>query len=61
LKPLNGERAFIPLVKYPAMTTPYKGKFLTNPGGLGGSGVGFVALEYPSLVSATGSNYDLVS
>ncbi|KAH7378616.1 hypothetical protein BKA64DRAFT_585572 [Cadophora sp. MPI-SDFR-AT-0126] len=61
LKPKLG-RAYIPLVKYPATTTPYKGIALTNPGGPGNSGVQFLeGYAIRLLVPVIGSNYDVVS
>jgi len=56
---LNGTRSFIPLVKRPATSTPYKGMMLTNPGGPGSAGVTFI-LHDPILANFA-LNYDLVS
>lgn len=51
----------MPLLKYPATATPYKGMVLTNPGGPGESGIEFLAENSALLAPIVGSNYDFVS
>lgn len=55
------DRAFVPIIKYPATTSPYKGMLISNPGGPGDSGVAFLRLSYQTLAQVVGSNYDIVS
>ena len=50
----------MPLLKYPATTTPYKGMVLINPGGPGESGVAVVYRAGETLSTVVGSNYDVV-
>lgn len=58
----NGTRAYVPLIKRPATTTPYKGLILTNPGGPGVSGIDNIISAVPlGVFDPVPSNYDLVS
>ncbi|KUJ23895.1 uncharacterized protein LY89DRAFT_572994 [Mollisia scopiformis] len=54
-------RSYIPIIRYAATTTPYKGIVLTNPGGPGGSGVEFLQEALGTGLQVVGTNYDLVS
>jgi pimeloyl-ACP methyl ester carboxylesterase len=48
------------MIKQPAVTAPYKGMLLMNPGGPGGSGL-YNTLIHPEIQEIAGLNYDLVS
>jgi pimeloyl-ACP methyl ester carboxylesterase len=60
LKPEQG-RSYIPIIKYPASTTPYKGMILANPGGPGDPGTSWIMQGAESVAGFLGTNYDLVS
>lgn len=57
----NGARAFVPLLKYPASTTPYKGMVMTNPGGPGLSAIDFLIQNAAASPPTIGTNYDVVA
>ncbi|CZR56074.1 uncharacterized protein PAC_05962 [Phialocephala subalpina] len=57
----NLGRSYVPIIRYAATTTPYKGMVLSNPGGPGGSGVAFLQEVIDLELQVVGSNYDLVS
>lgn len=54
-------RSYIPIIKYPATTTPYKGMILANPGGPGKSGTVWLSQTAERAAEILGLNYDLVS
>ncbi|KAE9364499.1 hypothetical protein N431DRAFT_355505 [Stipitochalara longipes BDJ] len=55
-----GARAFVPLIKISATTSPYKGMILTNPGGPGESAIDDFINNGVYEASIVGSNYDYV-
>lgn len=48
------------LIKIKATKAPFKGSVLTNPGGPGGSGVEFIALDGPSIRDDLGGHHDVI-
>jgi hypothetical protein len=57
----NGARAFVPLLKYPASTTPYKGMVMTSPGRPGLSAIDFLIQNAAASPPIIGTNYDVVA
>ncbi|KAK6499986.1 hypothetical protein TWF481_010343 [Arthrobotrys musiformis] len=61
LEPNNGLRSEIPIIKYPAdESDEYKGMILTNPGGPGFSGVGFLLNAATLIADLTGEGWDVI-
>lgn len=57
----SSARAYVPLLKILATTTPYKGLVLTNPGGPGESAIQDMINNGAYEASTVGSNYDYVA
>ncbi|KAK6515807.1 hypothetical protein TWF281_004397 [Arthrobotrys megalospora] len=61
LEPNNGLRSEIPIIKYPAnKSDEYKGIILTNPGGPGGLGIGFIFSSGAAIANFTGPGWDII-
>ncbi|KAK6331434.1 hypothetical protein TWF730_004516 [Orbilia blumenaviensis] len=61
LEPDNGLRSEIPIIKYPAKKSDeYKGIILTNPGGPGGLGIGFIFSNGAEIANFTGPGWDII-
>lgn len=59
-EPSNGRELELQLIKVQATKQPYKGSILTNPGGPGGSGVQYIAVEGPSIRDDFGGYHDVI-
>ncbi|RVD87262.1 uncharacterized protein DFL_001504 [Arthrobotrys flagrans] len=61
LEPKNGLRSEIPIIKRPAnKSDEYKGIILTNPGGPGGLGIGFIFNNGNEIANFTGPGWDII-
>jgi hypothetical protein len=58
--PEDGRSVDLQLIKIKATKEPFKGSVLTNPGGPGGSGVQYIALEGPSIRNELGGYHDVI-
>lgn len=56
----EGETLDLQLVRIKATKEPFKGSILTNPGGPGGSGVDWIAVDGPSIRDDLGGYHDVV-
>ncbi|KAH8646011.1 Alpha/Beta hydrolase protein [Tricladium varicosporioides] len=57
----DGSRAYLPILKVPATTKPYKGMIMTNFGGPGDSGVSTLKSQATFMTQIVGNNYDIVA
>jgi pimeloyl-ACP methyl ester carboxylesterase len=57
----DGYRAYVPLLRFKATTTPTKGMVLLNPGGPGVSGIGYLSGNGEGMQEVVGENYDIVA
>jgi len=57
----QGNRALVPLIKYPVKTGPSKGMILMNPGGPGESAIDFLVDAAKITQNITGGHYDMVA
>lgn len=56
----NGKTIDLQLIKVKANKEPFRGSVLTNPGGPGGSGVDWIAVEGPSFRNDLGGYHDVI-
>lgn len=59
-EPENGKTINLQLLKVKATKEPFKGSILTNPGGPGGSGVDWIAVEGPEYRDQLGGYHDII-
>ena len=57
----QGNRALVPLIKYPAIAGPSKGMVLMNPGGPGESAIDFLVKAAKITQNITGGHFDMVA
>lgn len=56
----NGKTINLQLIRVKATKEPFLGSILTNPGGPGGSGVDWIAMEGPSYRDDLGGHHDVI-